>query len=127
MDNMSEKLELVFRDREGNPLSFSDVHLDSSGVIVESHRGNRMVVMTSRELANEIDKSPVDDPPIYVRDPSRDRQWRIDIPRIADVKKSYVQGDITMDEFEGHVERALEHHGDPDGVYDFEQSDEFHF
>lgn len=120
MDDMGEKLELVFRDWEGNPLSFSDVHLNRSGVIVESHRGDRIVVMTSRELANEIDKSPVDDPPIYVRDPSRGRQWRIDIPRIVDVKKSYVRGDITMDEFEEHVERALEHHGDPDGVHDFE-------
>lgn len=117
---MTERIELVFRDREGNPLSFSDVYLGSSGVTVEDDRGNRMVVMTARELANEIDKSPVDDPPIYVRDPTRDRQWRIDIPRVADVKKSYVRGDITEGEFEQQVERALEQHGDPERAYAFE-------
>lgn len=113
---MASEIEIRFEDESGEPVALTDarIYRDRSGIVMEDAEGQRTCIVTNRELTDKISQMPADDPPIYIYDVINDQRWRIDIPRIVDVKKSYIQGDITEDEFEQQVEQALEQYGDPE-------------
>lgn len=112
---MTEEMEIHVEDENGKPIDLSDayVYRDDSGVVVEDSRGCRTLIMHQSELAAMANQSPADDPSVYVYDAVNDRRWRIDIPRLVDVKAAYVGGEINEIELEQQIEQALRHYGDP--------------
>lgn len=117
---MSGEIEIHIQDENGKPVDLSNAYIyrDDSGVVMEDSDENRQCIVSPRELEERMSQTSIDDPPVYVVDLVNGRRWRIDIPRVTDARQAYLQGELDDAEFEQQVERALEHYGDPEGVYD---------